>query len=671
MKLSEYKELIKDLSVGKRLPDALYVHQDLLSSLPEPIGNLVEQVRENLGVLGEGNVVKFSLSEFKLSFLSYPDFVEAPHPQLQQSISVDLSTGKVRRFDYQAHENPPILHRKELLVGEDHPMRKTFESLTREEEQAGLYSSGGQIGFKKNWEKLLLEKGLTCDGHRLVENQDASPKKTKSEVVVERHKTAIVRKDLSRPVKALVEYGLLNESNSFFDYGCGLGSDIEGLEKMGIQARGWDPVYRPNDDLVESDVVNLGYVLNVIEDMTERVEVLSKAFKLTHKVLAVSAQILGTVDTTAARPYKDGVITQKKTFQKYFTQEELRRFIEDVLHCTAQPVDIGTFLVFRSPIDRQAFVSSRSKRHIDWEAMSLRLFPDRKPRISAQLYEQHKDILEAFWERMISLGRLPKEGECEEYDVVCGAVGSARKARSLFIQKYGEDTLERAYESRRNDLLVYLALSNFRKPVPYKHIPLDLQNDIKSFFGNYKAAVMEGKKALYSIADAGSIAQHCSDTPFGVQDDQALYVHNSLIDELTPLLRIYVGCAGVLFGDVHAADVIKIHKRSGKVTLLRYDDFEGNPLPELQTRIKVNLREQRIDVFDHTTREDRQLLFFKERFVAEHYPAYSKWLRYGNRLRKLGFREEIRNEPNKKAFTAFLEAQGLTKGLAKKRANSR
>jgi hypothetical protein len=71
-----------------------------------------------------------------------------------------------------------------------------------------------------------------------------------------------------------------------------------------------------------------------------------------------------------------------------------------------------------------------------------------------------------------------------------------------------------------------------------------------------------------------------------------------------------------LFGDVAQADVIKLHKASGKVTFLLYDDFEGKPLPQLRQRIKVNLRTRWVQVFDHSA--EGQLLYFKERLLSSH-----------------------------------------------------
>ena len=68
----------------------------------------------------------------------------------------------------------------------------------------------------------------------------------------------MTRYDLSKPVKTLLEYGVLRSGMTFFDYGCGQGSDVKGLQGLGYQAEGWDPVFRPETPKREADVVNLG-----------------------------------------------------------------------------------------------------------------------------------------------------------------------------------------------------------------------------------------------------------------------------------------------------------------------------------------------------------------------------------------------------------------------------
>lgn len=155
----------------------------------------------------------------------------------------------------------------------------------------------------------------------------------------------------------------------------------------------------------------------------------------------------------------------------------------------------------------------------------------------------------------------------------------------MFIQKGGVEEVKRAAENRKRDLLVYVALANLRKRVPFGHLSQSLRFDIHEFFGNYTVALQKGMELLYAAGDPGEIEVACEGLKVGWQDEQALYIHRSVLDELPPVLRAYVGCATALFGDVSQTDVIKLHKSSGKVTFLGYDDFESKPLPELRNRI--------------------------------------------------------------------------------------
>ncbi len=77
----------------------------------------------------------------------------------------------------------------------------------------------------------------------------------------------------------------------------------------------------------------------------------------------------------------------------------------------------------------------------------------------------------------------------------------------------------------------------------------------------------------------------------------SLTLHTSLVEKLPALLLVYVGCAAVLVGDYRHADLVKIHIGSGKLSLMRYDDFAGKALPCMVERVKIKLREQDIDYF--------------------------------------------------------------------------
>ena len=110
--------------------------------------------------------------------------------------------------------------------------------------------------------------------------------------------------------------------------------------------------------------------------------------------------------------------------------------------------------------------------------------------------------------------------------------------------------------------------------------------------------------------------------------------------------------------------MIKIHKHSGKVTFQHYDDFDGKPLPELQTRIKVNLRSFFVEVFDHAIGPKIQLLFFKERFVGKDYPNRPLMEKFSAKIRKLGLTEAtIGFGPDKESFRAVCAAAGVNENL--------
>ena len=152
---------------------------------------------------------------------------------------------------------------------------------------------------------------------------------------IERHKTAIRRKDFSLSVKCLLRDELLVTERSFFDYGCGHGEDVELLAARGIAARGWDPAFRPDDPRTSAEIVNLGYVLNVIEDPQERARALADAWDLATQMLVVAARVNVDGRGYSKVQFGDGIVTGTGTFQKYFTQAELKEYLESQLGAEA------------------------------------------------------------------------------------------------------------------------------------------------------------------------------------------------------------------------------------------------------------------------------------------------------------------------------------------------
>ena len=662
MRLQDYQAAVQSLPYGKRLPNTVYVYRGDGAPLDGPLGPVISRLADLHRLGPEYNVLKFRTDAPRISFLHYPNFFEDPHPALASAVSVDLAKGKARITDYTDNFNPPILHRKETMLPLDHPRRAALEALTRAEEAEGLYAEPSTIGFKLNWARLLDQRGLHYEGHQL-KRRDAAPHRAVRpdlEPTVHRHKTALARYELSKPVRTLLEYGLLRPDTTFFDYGCGQGADIHGLLALGHQADGWDPVHRPQAPQRKSAIVNLGYVLNVIEDPAERLETLVRAHNLTERILVVSALINETVDTGTAVPYQDGVLTNRHTFQKYFDQQELQQYIEDALEVTAVPVALGIFYVFRDPIAEQEFLERRNRRVIDWTQLRLKtglsVREERPRRVRIDPFDQHAELLESYWSRMLELARPPTALEFDRFNELRQALGSPRRAERLLFKRFGPDAYQLAQSARKTDLLLYLALANLRKRVPFSHLPPGLRIDIKTFHGDYRRALERGRELLFAAGDPDEIELACEDATLGWQDAQALYIARRLLDRLPPLLRAYVACAEALYGDVRQADLIKLHKTSGKVTFLLYDNFEDRPLPELRLRIKVNLRTRWVQAFDHSAQG--QLLYFKERFLEPEHPDATALQELSAELLRLGVQERDGLGPSKQVLQSLLERAG-------------
>ncbi len=157
-------EACRQSSVGKLLPNALYVHRSALESL-DPLLRVYEGcARAYLGEIDGANLIKFHRQSGKVSYLSYPEFETDPHPALRRSVKLSLRTREIDCYDYSASTNPPILHRKETFLRSDHPLDDKFARLTAQEEKHGLLDDTATIGTRDGWRARLNAGALHCAG---------------------------------------------------------------------------------------------------------------------------------------------------------------------------------------------------------------------------------------------------------------------------------------------------------------------------------------------------------------------------------------------------------------------------------------------------------------------------------------------------------------------------
>jgi DNA phosphorothioation-associated putative methyltransferase len=657
--------------VGKVIANTVYVHALALDYLDASLADLV---REALDICAESvastNVFKVDSKNRVVSCLNYPGFFEQPFPELSESWRIHLEHKRVSYRTYHESLNPPILHRKELLLPPDHPRRCEYEHLTAQAEQIGLFSDTTTIGFRRTWEARIRQAGYSLIGHDFQpfgNDLIGSMVEEDAEFGIQRHRTALSRLGLSAPMQALARHGLLDKQYTYFDYGCGRGDDLRTLRENGVAACGWDPHFAHGESKVTADIVNLGFVVNVIEDFDERVEALRGAFSLARQLLVVST-MLYTGSLPPGRPFRDGYVTQRNTFQKYFTQSELKEFVEAVLDTEAIPVAPGIVFVFADKEAEQRFLYGRQRSHHALRLLGYRRERQLKaPRVREsrveRLVSEHGALIDALWNRILELGREPTEDEFHGYGDVLRAFGSWGKALR-FVQSINEtEQLEASRSQRNEDIIVYLALQLFARRKPYRQLDVTLQRDIKSHFGDYQRAQAVAQRHLLDIADPASLEAACaaaSAKGLGhyVSSDY-LQLHTSLIERLPALLRIYIGCGSVLYGDLDDVDLVKVHVRSSKVTFMKFDDFEGLPLPRMLERVKVTLRSQEISFFLYGSSYEPPLLYYKSRFINEDFHKYAEQLAFDEALSDLGLFDSDTYGPSEQELQAELSIRRL------------
>ena len=632
-----FAELVAQIKVGKQLPDAIYLHRDAFNALPNVLTQFIPAVAKAVSLEDDRwNLIKLFKKEFRLSLLHYPDFYTDSYPALKQSLNVDLSKLSHKVMSYESSDNPPILHRKETMILPDSEHFEHFTSLTQEGENAGLYENSRLIGFKRSWENLIARHGYELVDGRLFRSSAITQVE---DAGIDRHRTALVRHELSAPMKTLVKHGYLEGSYSIFDYGCGRGDDLRELEAHGLDVLGWDPNFQPDNDKVNSSIVNLGFVLNVIEDQDERLEALLGAWELADKFLVVSVMLANESYIAQFKPYKDGVITSRNTFQKYYAQSEIKAYIERSLQEDAITIAPGIFYIFKDKLEEQQYLQSKYKRHHKWQQLTSPEPIEAKDKAKL-LITQHQELFNNFWNTCLELGRIPASDEFEQSDKIRELIGSHKKVFNLLQEMFDTQEFEQAEKSRKEDLLLYFAMGLFEKRKPYTQQPEPLKRDIKALFDDYKTAINLAAELLFAIADIDLIHQQCekahSQLPASLLNEgHSLILHRDFIDDLPLLLRVYVGAGLQMYGELdEEIDLIKIHITSGKLTLTAYDDFEKS-VPFLVERIKIKMAEQDIDFFDYVNEDRRPPLLNKHLYMSAEHENYKKQQSFDKRLAKL------------------------------------
>jgi DNA phosphorothioation-associated putative methyltransferase len=444
---------------------------------------------------------------------------------------------------------------------------------------------------------------------------------------VQRHLTAMHRTDLSRPIRLALESGLVDANVTVFDYGCGRGEDLRRLRSMGIPCSGWDPTFSPGAELAPAEVVNLGYVVNVIESVEERAAALRAAWQLSRKLLIVSARLTNEMSAAAWSRCNDGFLTKRATFQKFYEQQELRSFIESVLAYPSIPAAPGIFYVFRDKEAEQAHLASRFQRRIT------------VPRIGKGqlLFESHEQLLQPLMQFITARGRLPQLEELGEAgQLIVSVLGSIRRAFQIVQEATGSKQWDRIAAERKQDLLVYLALARFGGRPALAEFPRQIGLDVRALYGSYRDACLEADALLFAAGRQDEVSKACGDSPIGKCTPEALYLHIDALPSAAPLIRVYEGCARAYVGSVEGGNIVKMHRRKPQVSYLAYPEFESEAHPALRESLKVRFRGLEIEYRDYRQSPNPFVLHRKELFLLNDHPLRTKFVRLTRQEEKQG-----------------------------------
>ena len=424
----------------------------------------------------------------------------------------------------------------------------------------------------------------------------------------------------------------MNLDSSFFDYGCGYGQDLDILQQNGFtNINGYDPHYKTNIEFIKSDIVNLGYVINVIEDPQERTNVLKKAYFLTKKVLCVSA-MLKNQKSYEGEAFTDGVKTKIGTFQKYYEQAELKNYIESILKEDTIVLHQGIFLIFKNENDKISYLEKKYQRNVILEITQID--PVTKDLKKVRVFKQKLEQLikdSPFFENVLNFilehGRLPIAEESNAYRSLLKEFKSKKKISDLIMNNVNIKELNNVRKRRIDDLLVIFALRKFTsmKFPSLKSIPISTLYDIKSFFNGYKQFISKAEALLFTLGNEKKMNRVLSSVNIGKILPDAVYIHPSYIKNLPIEVRAKVGVAEELIGHIDGCNLIKINKVKDKVSFLVYENFDEVEHPALMFSYVVNIPKAQIKEWDFTTRENPPILHRKETFISSDYPMYKNF----------------------------------------------
>ncbi|MFD5896677.1 DNA phosphorothioation-associated putative methyltransferase [Streptomyces sp. NPDC060366] len=426
----------------------------------------------------------------------------------------------------------------------------------------------------------------------------------------QRHRTAIGRVGLSLPARRAVGDLQLEPGMGVLDYGCGRGGDVRALQHLGLDAAGWDPVHFPDGRREAAEAVLLTYVLNVIEDPTERRETLLRAWDLTKSVLVVSARLRWERNQIKGTEYGDGILTQRRTFQHLYAAGELRDYVEEATGVRCVSAAPGIVYAFKDDEVRLSYMARQIAPDGEWLAS-----------------EDTASAIASVVDHLEQRGRMPQLEEMPQ--PIISLLGHRRPVELKRLAEQAADPVkvERSAERGALDTLQFLALELFHGRGPMTSLPLPIQLDIRAFFPSYTEACQRADRLLFKLRDDAYIRRSMNGSIAGKFTATALYVHRRALHRVPIVLRLYEQCASIAAGRPGEWSVVKLRHQGRGVSWLDYPEFDTDPHPRLAASYAVDLKTLKSSFTSYADSANRPLLHRKHEFLAEDDPDAPKYRR--------------------------------------------
>ena len=597
---------------GKVVGGAQYLHKCATSLLTQVQKDRLAECLKLIDRTTSWNVVKFDLKDLhKVSLLEYSDFAQDAFPVLLNGINIDL-VAKVAKHRTYSNSNPPVLHRKELLLPLDDPEKAKFEALTEELEELGAFINISELGTKQRWWKRLEELGIEIIKHE-IRTLDRESEAEDNSLEVFRHRTALKRKKLSSCMGALIDSSLVTKASEIFDYGCGRGDDIAILgENNFAKVVGWDPYFAKDNKIPkQSEFVSLSFVLNVIDEPDERHFVLKNAFKIASKALVFSVMLEHQNTLQFAYPFSDGYLTSINTFQKYYSAAQIEAVVKDQLNEVPIKLRPGVYIVFKDKSLEQEYLFKRQ----------VGLLVDSKSAVQEDSGDNYAErLVNKTVQAILASGRIPKKAELKsdlQNEISRSGVSYNRLSR-LALSQISISELKHVREAFVDEILIFLAINKLGGGVRYGELPPKFQIDVKAHFGSLKRANEEAERLLFSLSDKDSLLSAAVDAEragLGHLIGAKLRCRGPKCDKLPKSLRLFYKIGERLHRSVNSTDIVQLHLETNKMTYMIVDQFESSALPRLRSREIVNFSNQRVDEVLHEDKKRVSVLYQKSKLM--------------------------------------------------------